>query len=304
MAPAALPGVSITISATAMRIVRGPARRADARGSRPPAAILGCVDSGDDEVETSALSVTGTVILTCAFLSLTALAGATLVSVALAVVMVVVAWGWAGTLGLPAPRGTVGVLLLGGVAILLSVSLPGGSASLSWLPGALAIAMMSAFLHQLLRRDGRPRVVESVSSVLLALTLFTCAAFLVPLSRTTEGVLLVAAAMVAAALSAVVATAMRRLPAAWTPWVVPTALLLGGGGAAVVGAWGGYAWTAYAAIGVLTAAVSHATRTIFSVLPTMAHRRPRAVVALCSVLVVGVVPYVVAVGVAPGALPV
>jgi hypothetical protein len=271
---------------------------------RPAApAILGRVDSGSDEVETSRLSVTGTVVLTTAFLGLTAVAGASLLSVALAVVMVVVAWGWAGALALPTPRGTVVVLLLGGLAILLSVALPGGYVSLAWLPGALAIAMMSAFLHQLLRRDGRPRVAESVSAVLLALTFFTCAAFFVPLARTAPGVLLLLAALVAVALSALVATSMRRLRSAWDPWVAPIALLLGGVGAAAVGATGDASWTAYVVVGVLTAGVSHATRTAFSVLPTMAHRRPRAVVALSSVLVVGVVPYVVALGVVPAALP-
>lgn len=267
-------------------------------------AILRDVDAGSEDVETSTLSVTGTVVLASAFLALTAVAGASLLAVALAVAVVVVAWGWAGALGLPAPRGTMGVLLLGGLAILLSVSLPGGSVSLSWLPGALAIAMMSALLHQLLRRDGRPRVAESVSSVLFALTLFTCAAFFVPLARTSEGVLLTSAALVAAGLSAVVATAMRRLDVRWNAWLVPVALLLGGAGGAAVGAWGEATWTAYVVVGVLAAGVSHATRTVFSVLPTMVHRRPRAVVALCSVLVAGVVPYVVALGVAPGALPV
>ncbi|MGB7448745.1 MAG: hypothetical protein WA892_06405, partial [Ornithinimicrobium sp.] len=93
-------------------------------------------------------------------------------------------------------------------------------------------------------------------------------------------------------------------PQAWARWVVPVALLLGGAGGALVALGGEGSWTAYVVVGVLTAGVSHATRSIFSVLPTMAHRRPRAVVALCSVLVVGVVPYVVALGVAPGALPV
>jgi len=256
------------------------------------------------EVETSTLSVTGTVIGTAAFLGLTAVAGGALVSVALAVLLVVLAWGWAGTLGLPTPRGTAGVLLLGGLAILASVSLPAGSVALAWLPGALAIAMMSALLHQLLRRDGRPRVAESVSSVLFALSLFTCSAFFVPLARTREGLLLVVAALTAAALSAVVATAMRQLEPRWGAWQVPVALLVGGAGGAAVGVLSGQLWTACLVAGVLAAGVSHATRTMFSVLPTMAHRRPRAVVALSSVLVVGVVPYAVALTVAPAALPV
>ncbi len=261
------------------------------------------VSAPAETTETFSVSVTGSVVATCAFFALTAMAGPTTLTLAVAVAVVVIAWGWAGALDLPTPRGTVGVLLLGGLAILSSVWLPDDSTHLNWLPGALAVSIMTAFLHQLLRRDGRPRVAESVSAVLFALALFTCAAFLIPLTRTDSGSLLVTAAMGAAAASAVVGAATRGLAVGLRPWIVPVALLVGGACAAVVSVGSEASWTSFALIGVACAAVSHAVRLIFSVLPTMAHARPRAVVALCSVLAVGIIPYVAALIFVPSALP-
>ncbi len=231
------------------------------------------------------------------------MAGPTTLTLAIAVTVVVIAWGWAGALDLPTPRGTVGVLLLGGLAILSSVWLPDDSTHLNWLPGALAVSIMTAFLHQLLRRDGRPRVAESVSAVLLALALFTCAAFLIPLTRTENGALLVMAAMAAAAASAVVGVATRRLAMELRPWIVPITLVAGGVCAGLVSLSSEASWTSFVMIGVVCAALSHAVRLVFAVLPTMAHARPRVVVALSSVLVIGIIPYAAALLFMPSALP-
>ena len=206
------------------------------------------VSAPAETTETFSVSVTGSVVVTCAFFALTAMAGPTTLTLAVAVTVVVVAWGWAGALDLPTPRGTVGVLLLGGLAILSSVWVPDDSTHLNWLPGALAVSIMTAFLHQLLRRDGRPRVAESVSAVLFALALFTCAAFLIPLTRTDNGSLLVTAAMSAAAASAVVGAATRGLAVGLRPWIVPVALVVGGACAAVVSLGSGASWTSFALI--------------------------------------------------------
>ncbi|MGB3594046.1 MAG: hypothetical protein WA994_07745, partial [Ornithinimicrobium sp.] len=97
--------------------------------------------------------------------------------------------------------------------------------------------------------------------------------------------------------------ATRDLAMGLRPWIVPVALLVGGACAAAVSLGSEASWTSFALIGVACAAVSHAVRLIFSVLPTMAHARPRAVVALCSVLAVGIIPYVAALLFVPSALP-
>ncbi len=253
--------------------------------------------------ETSSVSVTLMVCAAAALLGLTALAGETSLALALGVAVIVIGWGWAGTLGLPTPRGTVGVLLLGGVAILLSVYLPENSDQLTWLPGALAVAIISAFFHQLLRRDGRPRVAESVSSVLLALAIFTCGSFLIPLARTVEGGYVVVAAVAAAAASASVEMLLRGRGEGLRQWLMPLTLLAGGAAAAVVTMWSLTPWTSLVVIGVGSAAVSFAIRLICSVMPTMAHARPRLVVALSSVLAIGIIPYAVSLAIIPAALP-
>ena len=81
----------------------------------------------------------------------------------------------------------VGVLLLGGLALVLAVAVQQGRPWLLWVPVALSVAMIAAFVHQVFRKDGRPRVVESVSSVVLAVGLLTCGVLLVPASRSVEG---------------------------------------------------------------------------------------------------------------------
>lgn len=233
-------------------------------------------------------------------IGISAMAGPWLVAGALGVLVAVLAWGWAGTLGLPTPRGTLGVLLVGGATIVLSVGLRAEPPWLTWLPAALAVAMIVAFGHQLLRRDGRPRVVESVTSVVLGLALVTSAALTVPLSRTEPGALLIAAAMAAAGLSAISDLA-GRWPAV-RPWTVPASLLMGGAAGLGLALLGGQPWPGYLLVGVAAGGVSHAMRAVFSVLPTLAHARPRLVAALASVLVVGVIPYVVAGLLLPAAL--
>lgn len=218
----------------------------------------------------------------------------------------VIAWGWAGALALPSPRGTFGVLSLGGAALVLAVALRDGAPWLGWLPAALALSMISAFAHQLLRRDGRPRVVESVSAVVLGLVLIGTGVLLIPSSRTDLGVTLVLAALAAAAASALTDQLGRVPPLrAWlTPaWLTPVALLAGAGAGAGVALLAGAQVEVWVFVGVASAALSHAVRTVLAPLPTMGHPRPKLVVAVASMLVVGLVPYLVAIVLTHEALP-
>ncbi|MGB5953107.1 MAG: hypothetical protein WBG57_11430, partial [Ornithinimicrobium sp.] len=233
---------------------------------------------------------------------LTAWAGETTLVLALAVSMGIVAWGWAGALGLPTPRGTVAVLVVAGLSILISVYVPEQGNQMSLLPGALAVSIMAAFLHQLLRRDGRPRVAESVSSVVLALVVFTCSAFFLPLSSTTPGSVLLLAALSAIAVSVLVTFFWGRLPEPLGPWGVPTMLLAGGAAGGALGGMSAVSWTTLALVGVLAAGLSHAIRHVFTPLPMMQHLRPQTVIALASVLMVGIVPYAAALAFFPAAL--
>lgn len=241
------------------------------------------------------------VLVVAVLLAVAAAASTGLLTVALAASAGVIAWGWAGALALPTPRGTFGVLSLGGLVLVLAVATRQTAPWLEWLPAAAALSVIVSFLHQLTRRDGRPRVVESVSSVVLALAVVSTGALLVPASRTDLGIALVVAALAAAAASSVT-DLLRTVPAA-RPWCTPVALLSGAGAASLVALVLGAPVLIWVLVGVTSAALSHAARAVLGTLPTMAHPRPRLVAAVASVLAVGLVPYLMAVTFVPGALP-
>jgi hypothetical protein len=244
--------------------------------------------------------VAAAVGLVVVVLALAAVAAPEVLAFALAAGGAVLAWGWAGALDLPSPRGTLAVIVVGGLALVLSVVTRDGPPWLVWVPAALSIAMIAAFAHQLFRVDGRPRLVQSVSSVVLALALVACAVLLVPPVRTDEGRWLVIGALVAAAASAGT-DLLGRYPAAQS-WLTALAMTAGGAAAVVVALATGMPWTTWLLLGVASGALSHAMRTVMAPLPTLALARPRLVAALASVFVVGVVPYLVATAFVPEAL--
>lgn len=236
--------------------------------------------------------VTIAVIALAGLLTITAFAGPTMVAVALGFAAGVIAWGWAGLLGLPSPRGTSLVLALGSAAAIGTALATTQDPFLAWMPAALAGSMIIAFLHQLARRDGRPRLVESVASTITAVAIVVSGASLVALSRTEHGAWAVAIASAAMAVSAVtdLAGGSRRL----LPWLLPLAMLAGGLAAILVGyLLGAVGWGAAALLGVLSAGVSHAVRRVLGTLPAISGPRSQLVSASASVLTGGVVVYVV-----------
>ena len=154
-------------------------------------------------------------------------------------------------------------------------------------PGAaLAVSLLAAFLHQLLRRDGRPRLTESVAATAAGLAIVAIGANYVPLPRTLGGSQTMAAAMAAIALSALADVALdhRRL----RPRALPYRH-----GARRRGshARGPHGRTPDAGPGRTDRAPggghAHATRRVLAVLPTMAsscsHRLGAASVLVCGV---------------------
>lgn len=247
-----------------------------------------------------AVHVAGFVAVTVVVLVAGALADPVVLTFAVAASGTALAWGWAGALGLPAPRGTLVVVLLGSLAVVLAVGARGSAPWLVWVPAALSIGMIVAFGHQLLRVDGRPRLAESVSSVVLALALVACGALLVPPAHTSEGRALVVAAVLAALASALTDLLGRRPNL--QPWLSALAMVAGGLTAVVVALVMDAQWTTWLLVGVAAAALSHAARAVMAPLPTLALTRPRLVMAVASVLVVGIVPYLVAQVFVPQAL--
>lgn len=251
-------------------------RRADRPGAGAPVAVE----------FSSPLLTTAATLAIAGLLALTGYTGSALVAVTVLVGGVVLAWGWAGALALPSPRGTSLVLLLGTVALVLSAVFTHTDPYLRWVPAALAGAVIASFVHQLLRRDGRPRLVESVASTSMALVLVASGVCLIPLPRLVDGGTVLAAGLAGVALSAIVDLAARR--PALRVWLLPVGMLLGGLAAILVGRTAGLAWGPMALLGVVGAAVSHALRQVLLALPTMATARPRLVSGVASVLVCGV----------------
>lgn len=236
--------------------------------------------------------VTVAVVALSGLLTVTAFAGPAMVALALALAAGVIAWGWAGLLGLPSPRGTSLVLALGSAAAIGTVLATTTDPYLVWLPAALAGSMLVAFIHQLARRDGRPRLVESIASTVTAIAIVASGASLVALPRTVDGAWVVAIASAAMAVSAVtdLAGGSRRL----LPWLLPLAMLAGGIAGIFVGdRLGAVGWGVAALLGVLSAGVSHALRRVLATLPAISGARSQLVSACASVLTGGVVVYVV-----------
>ncbi|MFP5335846.1 MAG: hypothetical protein ACLGIV_11095 [Actinomycetes bacterium] len=98
-----------------------------------------------------------------------ALAGVPALAAALLLATVAIASGWATLLNLPTPRGSTAVIALGGAVAVTVAALTDDPPYLRWLPGVLAVTLLVEFGHQLLRRDMRPRLVESVTGVVSAL---------------------------------------------------------------------------------------------------------------------------------------
>ncbi|MEO6143841.1 MAG: hypothetical protein ABIP19_07685 [Dermatophilaceae bacterium] len=232
------------------------------------------------------------VIALAGLLTISAFAGPLLVAVAVALPAGVMAWGWSGLLVLPSPRGTAFVLAVGSAAAIGTALATRADPLLEWMPAALAGSVIVAFLHQLARRDGRPRLVESIASNITAIAILVSGACFVVLPRTSHGAWVVALAAGAIAVSTLTDLLgdLPRLRA----WLLPMAMLAGGVVAIGVGlASGVVGWGPAALLGVLAAGVSHALRRVLAMLPAISGSRSQLVSAGASVQTAGVVVYVV-----------
>ncbi|HYN30420.1 MAG TPA: hypothetical protein VES95_11225 [Dermatophilaceae bacterium] len=207
----------------------------------------------------------------------------------------VVAWGWPRLLGSPSRVGSSSAIAVAAVSAALVVALSDREPYLAYLPAAVAAGLLAMILHQLLRRDGRPRLTESLAVSAAGVTVVTVGVLYVPLARSTEHL-----EVVLAATAAVAAGALADLLAPFPrvrPWLMPIAMVLGGAAAAAVaGAGEGVpVWREGLLIGVLCAAVGHALRRVLSTLPPVTALRSQASAGTASVLLPAVVAYVLAV---------
>jgi len=211
------------------------------------------------------------------------------VTIASALLVVAVAVGWPPLAGLPFPVGSSVVIGLGGLGAVVAVQATPDQPYLRDLPLVFAGSILLAFLNELVRRDGRPRLVESVAGTVTGTLVAVAVAGWVAIGRTPGGEPLV----VAGALALAVGSAVVALPlAAWLGAVVTTAAAAGAGAAAtaalpdvdvVAGLLLG------AAVGILVSTL----HVLFDRLPTLERRLPAIAAVSLPVTVTGILVYVV-----------
>ena len=153
-----------------------------------------------------------------------------------ALVVVLVAAGWGALFDLPDGSGVVAVLTLTGLGSLAVVMWRGrGHEPLGLFAAAVAAALMLAFARELLRRDGRTHLVESVTGTLSGQVVTVLAAGWLLLPQLTQGrvCLMLAAGVTAAAVVGDLAGALPVIPDSRRPWVGGLAASVAAAAAAV-----------------------------------------------------------------------
>lgn len=203
----------------------------------------------------------------------------------LALAALAFALGWPLLLGLPSVAVSRAVIALTAAASLAVVTLgrPGD------LVVVLGLSVAASFIGEMARRDGRPRLVESVGGTVTGIAIVASGATWMGLGDARSALAVVLTALAALAAGA----ACTAIPAG--PQVVATAATLVAGGAGLVaglmlstvgplaGALAGLA------AGILTSAV----HLLFGTLPTIERRRTAAAAAMVPVLLAGAPTFIV-----------
>ncbi len=205
----------------------------------------------------------------------------------------VLAWGWPELLGSSSKFGSSLAIGLAGVFAPVVVAFTSDEPFLRNVPVVVALAMLAMFLHQLVRKDGRPRLTQSVAVSASGIAIATIGAAFVPLGRTFSGpevVIVVGVALVLSSLADLGATHART-----RPWMLPAALLLGAGSGAVAGeVISEVGVLAGALMGVVAAGLAHVMRRALCTLPPIRGMRGQVTAAAASVLITGVPVYLLA----------
>lgn len=215
--------------------------------------------------------------------------GAAALLAVLAVLVIGFAAGWAPLLGLPVPGGTFFVVALPGLGALAAAQVTESEPWLANLPLVLAMGVLLAFINELLRGDGRERLVESLVGGVSGMVVAVSAAGWVSAYKTDDGVsLVVLSAVSLAAASAASAIRLRG-------WLTLVATVVGSVAVAAVVAlvmpdlaWLDGLWT-----GLVAGLLVGSLQLLFDRLPEL--RRPRAALAaiVLPVAVGGILVYVV-----------
>ncbi|MHA7133651.1 hypothetical protein [Oerskovia turbata] len=230
-----------------------------------------------------ATSVVAAAVAAAAFFGLLPL------TIAAGALAVLVAIGWPALLDQPAPGGSGLVIGLTGVGAVGAVAATEGEPALRNLPIVLAMGVVLAFVAEMLRRDGRPRLVESLLGTVSGVVVAVSAAGWIATDRTEAG----AALVVTCAVTIAVASAISALPLAgwWSSIVTVAAAAAAGGGLgyflpaveSVIGLWTGVV------AGMLVAGL----RALFDQLPALERKQAALAAIVLPVTVGGILVFVV-----------
>jgi hypothetical protein len=209
-----------------------------------------------------------------------------LLAVSAALVLVVAA-GWPELAGLPFRPGSAVVVALTGVGAVFAVRYTG--TGLSAIAVVLACSLMVAFVNELLRRDGRTRMVESVSGTTAGGVLALCTACWVATDALADGESVVVAGAVALAVGSAVAA--FELPR-WASAVL-TVLAATVAGSAAGWALPVFSLQAGAVLGVAVGVLVAALDALFDSLIELKRVLPSLCAAALPVAVSGAVVYIV-----------
>ncbi|WP_324649409.1 hypothetical protein [Georgenia sp. H159] len=149
------------------------------------------------------------------------------VLVVVAALVGVVAGGWPRLISLPVTVGPGVVIALCGLGALAVVVL---TESVDGVAVVLGLAVAAAFVQEMLRRDGRPRLVESVAGTVTGSVVAASAAMWPALGATRP-----ATAVVVTAAAALAAGAICTVPPLRAQVVSPLAMVVAGGAGLVAG---------------------------------------------------------------------
>lgn len=201
------------------------------------------------------------------------------------------AWGWPRLINLPSPRGTASVIALTAFAMLGVLLATPPDHRTRWAGAVLCVGLIGSFLHQLLRQDGRPRLVFSLAGTALGIGILGSGSYLVASHDNPHTRDLFVAAGLAVALGAVIdgvaGQTQRRIELG-----IGQTIVGGLSAAATVPVTGVPAWAAILT-GAVSALIAWSTLRTVVTLATSAHRRAQYSAGSAMALIVCFVPFAV-----------
>lgn len=225
-----------------------------------------------------------------ALVAVAAYFGPEALAAAAAVLVALVVTGWPALLDLPSPGGARLVIALAGLGAIAVVYLTDGEQALRNLPLLLAMALLLAFVNEFLRRDGRERLVDSVTGSVSGVVVAVASAGWLASARGDSGIPLV----VACAVGLAIAAAFAALPLkGWWSELATVGIAVAAAGAVgwlmpdlglVRGLWAG----------LIAGVVVASNHLLFDRVPVVRSSKAAGVAAICvPVAVTGAIVYVV-----------